>query len=88
MLRSNAAVGLVWLKAHSIFQGAHLRIGPTARRAVLTVPPPPQIYLHLTGGWHPDLNNEAYVRPETYAEVLQDSIFAPCPKVCLSCVGP
>eukprot|EP00049_Salpingoeca_infusionum_P000043 m.36740 g.36740 ORF g.36740 m.36740 type:complete len:545 (+) comp10032_c0_seq4:90-1724(+) len=39
-----------------------------------------QVYIHFAQDWHPNANHPAYLRPEDYARVMQDSVFALCPK--------
>jgi hypothetical protein len=45
-----------------------------------TLIPEDRGYMHIASKWHPELTNEEYVPPEQYAKLMQDSIFAPCPK--------
>eukprot|EP00039_Didymoeca_costata_P000222 m.44628 g.44628 ORF g.44628 m.44628 type:complete len:423 (+) comp10128_c0_seq1:216-1484(+) len=37
-------------------------------------------YIHVSAGWHPNANHEDYVKPDTYANVMQNSVFSLCPK--------
>ena len=34
----------------------------------------------MASKWHPELTNADYIPPSKYAELMQESIFAPCPK--------
>jgi len=37
-------------------------------------------FMHVAEQWHPEVTNAEYVPPEKYAEIMQDSVFTPCPK--------
>ena len=40
-----------------------------------------QVFLHVSSKWSGNLSVKEYVNPAEYATVLQDTIFAPCPRV-------
>ena len=45
-----------------------------------TLIPPARAFMHIAAQWHPELTNAEYLPPERYAQVLAESVFAPCPK--------
>ena len=55
-----------------------------------TVIKPASRFIHVSQSWHGSANNEEYVSPERYHEVMQQSAFSICPKGtprCASCRG-
>jgi len=42
--------------------------------------PEDRAFIHMASQWHPELTNDEYIHPEKYAELMQDSIFVPCPR--------
>jgi len=45
-----------------------------------TVIKPASRFIHVSQSWHGSANNEEYVSPERYHEVMQQSAFSICPK--------
>ena len=45
-----------------------------------TTLPSDRSYVRVSDAWHASANNADYVKPEMYAEVMLDSVFALCPK--------
>jgi len=40
-----------------------------------------QSFVHVSQEWHGSANNDEYVSPEKYGEVMLDTVFSICPKV-------
>lgn len=37
-------------------------------------------FIHVADGWHGSANNDEYVKPERYEQVMSQSVFTICPK--------
>lgn len=53
-----------------------------------TTIPKDQSFVHVSENWHGSANNDEYVSPQKYSEVMLDTVFAVCPKVTPQCVFP
>lgn len=45
-----------------------------------TLIPEDRRFIHMASQWHPELTNDEYIHPDKYAELMQASIFVPCPR--------